>query len=374
MVPWQYASALRARTIHIINSFRTALPRQLYVAAFGTAPTTEITEAPAEAPTGVHRGIAVVAALVAGLFYAALIYFAARNWDPLALSAIQFDVRGIIVALLFQFAGYLWNLRIWQLLFAQFGHRLRFLLHLKVYAYSGLAVKIPGLFWGLATRVVLYRRQGVPVLTVGAVSLIEIAFFAIASSILALIAMMTQTRSEQLIPLPIIASICVILLIGTHPRFLHSIAKKARLSAFTGAIAHLSWRKILLVILAYLITLSSGSVSLFAIICSVVGYDPELFPVAMYAWTISVLWSALLSWLPFDFGLRQGPFLVVLSSAFSPPVVVVLMIVWRVWFNACELLWGIIAFGAAVALDRKRCNDSPLVYDRTSTPSMRDAP
>ncbi|MCS6842039.1 MAG: hypothetical protein RMJ54_15820 [Roseiflexaceae bacterium] len=316
----------------------------------------------------------MVAALAAVLFYAALIYFAARNWDPLALRTIQFDVRGIIVALLFQFAGYLWNLRIWQMLFAQLGYRLRFLLHLKVYAYSGLAVKIPGFFWGIATRIVLYRCQGVPVLTVGAVSLIEIVFFAIASSILTLLVMMIQPRSEQFIPLPVIAFICIILLVGTHPRFLRFIAEKMHLPAFTKAIAHLSWRKILLTILAYLITLSSGSVSLFAIMCSVAGYDPGLFPIAMYAWTLSVLWSALLSWLPFDFGLRQGPFLIVLSTAFSPPVVVVLMIVWRVWFNACELLWGIIAFGVAVALDRKHRNDQSFVYDTTSTPSLHDAP
>jgi|GEM_PF-4086862 hypothetical protein len=374
MAPLQRVSAIWTRLIHIVSRIRTTLPGRLHEVAFGTAPVTEATDLPAVMPAGNHRGVAVVAALAAGVFYTTLIYFAVRNWDPLALRNIQFDVRGIIVALLFQFTGYLWNLRIWQILFAQLGHRLRFLLHLKIYAYSGLAVKIPGFFWGIATRVVLYRRQGIPVLTVGAVSLIEIIFFAISSSILTLLVMIIQPRIEQFIPLPVIAFICIILLVGSHPRFLRYVAGKMQHTRFIEAIVRLSWHKILLVILAYIVTLSSGSLSLFAIMCSVVGYDPALFPTAMYAWTLSVLWSALLSWLPIDFGLRQGPFLIVLSTAFPPPVVVVLMIVWRVWFNACELLWGMIAFSIAVILDRTSRSESPLMCDQTTTSSVRDLP
>jgi hypothetical protein len=357
---WQCVSAFQARITYVVNRLRIALPRQIYEAAFGTAPKPEAIEAPSTlyTYTGKHRGMALFTAIAAGIFYVVLAYFAVRNWDPFALRTIQFDARGIIVALLSQFAGYLWNMRIWQMIFDQLGQRLRFLLHLKVYAYSGLAVKIPGFFWGITARVVLYRHHGIPVLTVCTVSLIEIVFFAIASSILTLLVMIIQPRSEQFIPLPVIAFICVILLVGTHPRFLRYIARNIQYNALAESITYLSWRNILLIILAYIITLIFGSLSLFAIICSVVGYNPALFLTAMYAWTLSVLWSALLSWLPFDFGLRQGPFLLVLSTVFSPPVVVVLMVVWRVWFNACELLWGIIAFGVSIMLDRKRHDDS----------------
>lgn len=123
MAPLQRVSAIWTRLIHIVSRIRTTLPGRLHEVAFGTAPVTEATDLPAVMPAGNHRGVAVVAALAAGVFYTTLIYFAVRNWDPLALRNIQFDVRGIIVALLFQFTGYLWNLRIWQILFAQLGDR-----------------------------------------------------------------------------------------------------------------------------------------------------------------------------------------------------------------------------------------------------------
>jgi hypothetical protein len=61
-----------------------------------------------------------------------------------------------------------------------------------------------------------------------------------------------------------------------------------------------------------------------------------------------MLWSTLLAWLPSDFGLRQGPFLVMLTAVFPGSLVVVLLVAWRLWFNVMEVLWG--GCGLAIAL------------------------
>ncbi|MFQ3682371.1 hypothetical protein [Roseiflexus sp.] len=373
----QYLLNIRARLTHFVTLQRTTLPAQLYEVAFGAAPAADTTEAPPTTRLGGYRRTAIVTAVTAGLFYTGLIYFASRHWDPLTLRNVQFDIRGVIIACLFQFAGYLWNLHVWQMLFIRSGYRLRFLLHLKIYVYSSLAVKIPGFFWGIATRVVLYQRQGVPFFVVGAISLLETVLFAISSGVILFIMVDYWPEEYRFIYFPALFSIIIILfVIGLNRKFFVRFFLRINSDFFSKLLDRLSWKNMPAVMLFYIVTLVSGGISLFAVICSVVGYNPNFFSVAMYAWALSVLWAALLSWLPFDFGLRQGPLLIVLSTVFPPPVVVVITIVWRVWFNACELLWGIIAFGVAVRLDRKRISvsDSPGIIDKTPTTSIQDVP
>jgi hypothetical protein len=91
-----------------------------------------------------------------------------------------------------------------------------------------------------------------------------------------------------------------------------------------------------------------GGICLFGITGSVVGFSADLPLTTLTIWSFTMVWGIIISWLPVDFGLRQGPLLVMLTALYSPAIVVVIMLIWRVWFNCMELGWGALAIVLAI--------------------------
>jgi hypothetical protein len=286
--------------------------------------------------------------LGAAAFYGVLIVRLVRTWDVSALKDIQFWFPGIVLATGIQMVGYLGTIGLWGGLFRWFNYRLHFLQHLKIYAYSALANKLPGFFWSIATRVYLYNRYGVAKTTTAVNIGFELLSIGVASSLLSLVLLLSRPMPSSFLSPATIGISLALCLLCTHPRILRSLLARVPNPALLQALTIISWQQILLVISGYASIIVLGGICLFGIVSSVVGVRWDIFPLMLQTWALTLLWSTLLAWLPADFGLRQGPFLVMFSTVFPSPLVLVLLLVWRLWFNVMELFWG--ACGLITAL------------------------
>src|SRR5262249_35739745 len=108
-----------------------------------------------------------------------------------------------------------------------------------------------------------------------------------------------------------------------------------------------------LLIAGHMSIIALGGLCLFSIVSAFVGIKLALLATIVQTWALTVLWSSFLVWLPVDFGLGQGPFLVIFATMFPAPIVGVLWLVWRIWFNAIELIWGAVGFTIALTVEHK---------------------
>ncbi len=291
------------------------------------------------------QGLILLAAVA---LYSLLILRVVRSWDTEALRDIQIWLPGIVFASLTQIVGYLLFVGLWARLFNWLNYPLHFFKHLKVYAYSGLANKLPGFFWSVATKIYLYGRYGVARSATAVNIGLELLMMSVAASVLTLAVSMLSSRHEAFLPLWVSSSALLLCLAGSHPRVLQLLLRRLPNQNLAASFERLRWSQVLLSISGYAMVILLGGTCLFGVMSAVVGFDPGLYLLAVQTWALTMLWSTLLAWLPADFGLRQGPFLVMLTAVFPGSLVVVLLLAWRLWFNVMELLWG--GCGLAIAL------------------------
>ncbi len=291
------------------------------------------------------QGLILLAAIA---LYSLLILRVVRNWDTAALRDVQIWLPGIAFASLIQIVGYLLFVGLWARLFNWLNYPLHFFKHLKVYAYSGLANKLPGFFWSAATRIYLYGRYGVARSATAVNIGLELLMIGVAASVLTLLVSILSPVREAFLPLWVSVSALLLCLAGSHPRVLHRLLRRLPNQNLAASFDRLCWHQVLFSIAGHALVLLLGGTCLFGVMAAVVGFDAGLYPLAVQTWALTMLWSTLLAWLPADFGLRQGPFLVMLTAVFPGSLVVVLLVAWRLWFNAMEILWG--GCGLAIAL------------------------
>jgi hypothetical protein len=291
------------------------------------------------------QGLILLAAVA---LYSLLILRVVRNWDSEALRDIQIWLPGIAFASLAQIIGYLLFVSLWARLFNWLNYPLHFFKHLKVYAYSGLANKLPGFFWSVATKIYLYGRYGVARSATAVNIGLELLMMGVAASMLTLLVSILSPGREAFLPLWVSAGALLVCLAGSHPQVLQRLLRLLPNPDLAESFNRLQWSQVLLTIAGHTLVILLGGTCLFGVIAAVVGFDAGLYSLAVQTWALTMLWSTLLAWLPSDFGLRQGPFLVMLTAVFPGSLVVVLLVAWRLWFNVMEVLWG--GCGLAIAL------------------------
>lgn len=293
------------------------------------------------------KRLSVILLLCSIAIYGWLVYRAVSSWDVSAINFANLQWQGILVATGIQIVGYLFAVYLWGTLITWLERKASFFTHLQIYAYSSLTVKLPGLFWGIATRLFLYHRIGISKTAVGLAAGLEIVLIGVASSFLSIVLFVfqpVQAQSQTPVPLPVLIVACALLATLTHPRVLRRLLAWLPNPDVLTALERLSWGQLLRMTGAHLLILLMGGLCLFGVLAAVMGFSPELLALALRTWALTVAWSTVLAWLPADFGLRNGPFLLLLSGVFPASTVIILLVVWRVWVNLTELGWGAVGF------------------------------
>lgn len=332
----------RYRDLMMIRLFGTATPPL-------SAPTADLPQV-SQRRRRWSRRVTIAIAGVALLFYAWLVYQGVRTWDPSVLQTMRFDPGWVAAASLVQIVGYLWAVHLRQRTLAWLGYPLPFIEHQKIYAYSDLAAKLPGLFWGYASRIYLYNRFGIARSVAGVAIGLEIVATGVASSLVALAALIISPASETYVPIPVLIGALVGCAVMTNPRLLRFLLGRIANQPLAAALERLSWGAMLYIVACYAGIITMGGVCLLGIVSAVMGVRPELLIQMIETWSLTVVWGVLISWLPVEFGLRQGPLLVILSSIFPIPVAAVILLLWRIWVSAIELMWGAVAISVTLLL------------------------
>ena len=304
----------------------------------------------AVAPAAPRRhGMRILIALAALAFYAGFAVWAVRGWDVAALEAVTIHPGWLILAMTIHGGGYAIAVALRRDVMAWLGYPLRWLEHQSVYAYSDLAAKLPGIFLGYLSRIML----GVTPAAAGAAILLEVVSIGCAGAVLCLALIPFVPALAPFVSWPILLAILAMCIGLTHPRLLGMLA--ARLpgqQALADALRQLSWRALARLIAGQTLVAGIGGLCLFGVVASVVGHDAASPATLLYVWAFTLVWSLLLAWLPIDLGLRHGPLLIAFAALYPAPIVVVITVVWRIWVNVVELSWALLAIAATLALGR----------------------
>ena len=292
-------------------------------------------------------------------FYGWLAWQTYINWDSKLIASIKLRPEGLVLATVIQAVGYFLVVKLWGTLVGWLSKPLRYLEHLKIYAYSGLAAKLPGWLWGVATRIMLYERVGISKSAIGLASGLETTSMAIASTFIIILWQVFRADQAALVSQPVLIGILVVLGTLSHPLILRKLLSRLPNPALLRALDILPWHRMILLIASHCLILVMGGACLFGIVTAVVGPQPHLLATCIQVWALTTIWSVLLIWLPGDFGLRNSPFIIIFARFLPIPIVTILLGVWRLWISVMELVWGAVGFGVTAWIERSKHQSPP---------------
>lgn len=190
---------------------------------------------------------------------------------------------------------------VWASMMRSLGSHVAFRLHMRYFAISHLARRLPGTIWYVAGRGYLYRQQGESVRLVTAATGVELVISVLAGSLTTLFcaayALVALQRS-QWIGLGLVVGLG---LAATHPRALNwMLAKIGRQPAPT-----LHYLRVLGWLAGYIGLYLLGGVIFFWIGNAVIPIAAHHFPYVLGSWTLVSTLSVLVFFLPSNLGFTE---------------------------------------------------------------------
>lgn len=293
--------------------------------------------------TGVHGNL--VLRLFTGAVFAALGYSLYRNWH---------DVRGYVCGIRY---GYLFlalcvhaialafTAMAWHLIIRAFGAHSTLRKDSKVYYYTNLAKRIPGVVWYIGGRAHLYSREGISGSVVVTSVVMETALVFISG--VACYLFLSPSYSYWPLPgrswvllLPVIPMMAVVLrptiLINVLNAFLRWLGR-------SQIVMQPPRLRILPICAMYGIAWLGGGLSLYLVIRASYALPARELPTVIGFATVSGLAGLLTLALPAGMGIKEVALAALLSSYVSFPVAVMISLLFRMLTTLDEILWALIS-------------------------------
>jgi uncharacterized membrane protein YbhN (UPF0104 family) len=231
----------------------------------------------------------------------------------------------------------------WASIANALGIRVSLARHLRIFAASNAARRLPGTIWYVGGRGALYGRVGVsprPILVGSAVELALLWVSALAIAAAGVLALLPQQRW-------LYAGLAVVVLLALlNPVTLDWAIR--RTTRGQGDITLLR-RQVYGWLVAYLLAWVLGGLVLFAIIAMFQPIGLTAVPLVVAAWTVSATLSMLTFFLPSGFGVMELSLTALLAPIVSPGLAVVAALAMRVLVTALDVLFGLTAYALEVA-------------------------
>ncbi|MEZ4658268.1 MAG: hypothetical protein R2911_11905 [Caldilineaceae bacterium] len=190
---------------------------------------------------------------------------------------------------------------VWASMMHSLGSHVAFKLHMRYYAISYLARRLPGTLWYVAGRGYMYRQQGESVRLVTAATGLELVVHVLGGSLTTLLcaayALVTLQRS-QWIGLGLVVGLG---LLATHPRAINwLLVKIGRQPA-----PNLSYLRVLSWLAGYVVLYVLGGLMFFWIGNAVMPIALHHFPYVLGSWTLVATLSVLVFFLPSNMGFTE---------------------------------------------------------------------
>ena len=240
----------------------------------------------------------------------------------------------------------------WHRVMASLGGMASLRVNARIYCYSSLPKRIPGVVWYIASRVHFYRQEQVS----GSITMLATGLetgLLIVSGLLVYLGSLlfrVSTRSaENLSPL-VAALLLAPLLVLLHPavfnRAVGFLLRKLRRQVEVSLTGRQSAGLVLLYVPAWIL----GGLDLYLLANAIYPVSFDHLPAVVGAWAASGAVSLLASFLIQGMGVTEITLAVLLSNFLPAPVAIVISIFFRILLTIGEVVWALLLAWATSGL------------------------
>lgn len=284
----------------------------------------------------------VVTVLLVAIALAMLI----KDSQRLLTYSFRLDPLLVLLSFVVECSGLPLAVSTWRGMLARVGGHSSYRDDFRIYCYSMLGIAIPGGFWPLVSRAVLYKRQGVAGVRVAAASVVE-------SVLIGLAGLVVYSLTTTLVPSgniwqhPGIAwAIAALTFVLVQPPIFNCIIGwlLRRLRPDDELPISLRYTDLgrWLVIEGIVIVIGGGAVYL--LLRGFTMVSPGLFFPVISAWAVAAVAGNLLFWVPATSVIRDGAMTLILMQSLPTAVVILFVLLVRVWTIASILIVAALAW------------------------------
>jgi len=264
-------------------------------------------------------------------------YIIYQNWALLVNYHWHFDLHSLAFSFLFYSANLFLVTFGWFFLLRHLKLGGAFFKHFRIFVLSEISKRVPGKFWYLAARMVMYQQQGTPKTGIAIASGIETVLIMNGALLGYLLSSSLATDVHYLsVPLMLCAGLSLVLI---HPRTMNWILRKLKRPE---VMAHLSYHKVLGWLILYTTGWLCGGVMLYWWLQSMTPVPIAQLPGIVAVWTFTGVISNLLWFLPGTLGVRELALTVLINQYVPMPTALIAAILLRILLLGYQLIFVLI--------------------------------
>lgn len=268
----------------------------------------------------------------------------AGNWDLLQNYRWQFRPIWLAFTALFFIVDLLLAGLAWHLLTIRLARYRNFRRSMKITWYANLARRMPGPVWYIASRAVLYEKEGVSKRMTSLLSALEIAFLLVSGVITSLLTLpfwlLPQSLVTQLQRSWLLLPILGLSVIFVHPRVIEKVWRYASKEA---PAQRLRWRDTIQWLALYIVIWIVGACVLFSIINFFQPLAVENIISVIGMWALSSSLSLAGAITITSIGLREVSLTLLLTQFVPMPVALLIVIAVRIVWLVGEISSAIVS-------------------------------
>ncbi|GAB4430981.1 MAG: hypothetical protein OHK0015_16840 [Chloroflexi bacterium OHK40] len=211
--------------------------------------------------------------------------------------------------------------------------------HFRIYTLTAITRRLPGTFWYLLGRVVLYERLGIARAITAVAGAFEFAATALGGVLVAIVTWPLALASQQISPawLAVPVLLCAALL---NPPAVRGIVRRLSPDHHTPPV---SYRTLLAWVLLYALVWAVGGVLLFVTVRAIHPLPAAHLPAMIGVWSAAGLVSMLLgSFVPFGLGVTEVTLATLLTPFMPASEALFVALLMRALLTLCELGYGLV--------------------------------
>ncbi len=227
----------------------------------------------------------------------------------------------------------------WALIMGSLSGYWRVFEHVRIYCITGITRRLPGTFWYMLGRVVLYERLGVARGLTAVASGLEFVAMILGGLLVMLVTWPLMLGAQSLNPAVLLGTLmlCALLL---NPPLVRALIRRFGHSAGTPPVRY---RQLLLWVAIFALIWAIGGLQLFVVVRAVTPLPLTALPAMMGIWSASgIAATVFFSFLPFGLGATELTLAALLSPFVPPTEALFIAFVMRVVLTFSEIGYGLL--------------------------------
>jgi len=211
--------------------------------------------------------------------------------------------------------------------------------HFVIYCVSNVGRRLPGTFWYVAGRAVLYQAQGISAEVVSLASGLEYILLTAAAILIVLAGLPFDARFEPILIAPMMLGL-IVALGCIHPKFIRFTLRLWRKDVPES----LRYRETLIWVIWYIGVWAGGGVLLYSVVRAFYPLPLADLPFVISTWAAAGVAASVVFLTPSGFGVTELSLSLLLSAVLPVTLAVGLAVFLRLLVTFYELVWAIVAW------------------------------